>query len=150
MPEDTASPEVHDSPTTALSPERLYDILRLRSEVFVTEQECVYLDLDGLDLLATTRQIWIEAPDGSTWASARILDLGTERSIGRIVTAPAARQRGLGGVIVQHALDHSHGPWMLNAQAHLAGWYGRFGFVAVGEVFDEHGIDHVRMERTHN
>src|SRR5512138_71867 len=81
----------------------LYKILMLRSEVFVVEQNCVYLDLDGLDNDPGTRHLWIERA-GEIRAYIRILDVDGTPRIGRVVTAPDARGGGLAGLLLTEAL----------------------------------------------
>ena len=140
------APRLHQAAFAELDAATLYAILRLRAEVFVVEQACVYLDPDGRDLEAGARQLWVEV-DGEVVATGRVLDDGDARRIGRIATAPAHRGRGLAATLVRHFLDSSPGPWRLDAQAHLSDWYGRFGFEVCGPVYDDDGIDHVPMAR---
>jgi ElaA protein len=144
---------LHDRPLVEVDPVTLYRILMLRSSVFVVEQACAYLDLDGRDLEPTCRLLWIDddSDDDSgtvVLATARVLDDGDARRIGRIVTAPAARGRGLAAELLAHAVATSDGPWVLDAQAHLADWYARFGFAVDGPTYVEDGIPHVPMKRT--
>ena len=83
-------------PFAQLKPAQLYSILRLRAEVFVIEQQCIYLDPDGLDAQALHLGAW---SDGQLMAYARLLPPGArapEPVIGRVITAPAARGTGLG------------------------------------------------------
>ena len=123
----------------------LYGILRLRAEVFVVEQDCVYLDPDGRDLEPTTRHLWIE-DGGHVVACLRILhepDGGC--SIGRVVTTPASRSRGLAATLVKEALQVAPRPVRINAQTYLVGWYGRFGFEVSGDEFLDDGIPHTPM-----
>jgi ElaA protein len=125
----------------------LYAILKLRSDVFVVEQKCVYPDLDGRDTEPGTRHVWFSR-DGAVQACLRILDDGTHRRIGRVVTAPGARGAGLAGRLVTEALRLiGDRPSVLDAQAHLAGFYARFGFEATGPQFLEDGIPHIPMLR---
>ena len=124
----------------------LYEILRLRVDVFVVEQECAYPELDGRDVEPSAVQLWIEH-DGVVAATARVLDDGHERRIGRVATHPDHRGAGHAASLIAAACDRSPGPGVLDAQAHLADWYGRFGFVAEGEEFLEDGIPHVTMRR---
>jgi ElaA protein len=124
----------------------LYDILRLRAEVFVAEQECVYVDPDGRDLEPGTRHLWIEDPEGVVVSTLRVLaepDGGS--AIGRVVTAPIHRSRGLAARLVRGALACAPRPVRINAQSQLADWYRAFGFVAEGDEFVEDGIAHVPM-----
>lgn len=139
---------VCDRPTVEIDVPTLYRILQLRSQVFVVEQDCAYLDLDGRDLEPGCRQLWVEE-GGAVVAVARVLPepaAGATR-IGRIVTAPGARGRGLAGQLIRHALATAPGPWVLDAQAHLAEWYATFGFSVCGPEYVEDGIPHVPMRR---
>ena len=139
---------------TELSTQELYAILRLRSEVFVVEQQCVYLDVDGQDLLGDTRHLmaWQEQ---QLVAYLRLLDplqQGGDMVIGRVVTAPSVRSQGIGRELMMQALEHAETYWpgepiYLSAQAHLQGYYGRYGFEAMGEVYLEDGIPHIGMRR---
>jgi ElaA protein len=139
--------EVHDAAAADLPPGLLYGILRLRAEVFVVEQGAAYLDPDGRDLEPGARQVWVAESDRVV-ATGRILDDGDARRLGRLATAPSHRGRGLATALVEHFLTATAGPWRLDAQAHLAGWYERFGFVLDGPEFvDEDGIPHVPMRR---
>jgi ElaA protein len=144
-------PEQHDEFRAAsfrdLTAATLYDILRLRSDVFVVEQECVYPDLDGRDTEPGTRHLWFSR-DREIRAYLRILDdHGTER-IGRVVTAKSARGAGLAGRLLEHALEIiGHRPAVLDAQSYLVGFYGKFGFEVSGPEFVEDGIPHTPMTR---
>ena len=138
---------VHDRSIDELAPRVLYAILQLRSQVFVVEQTCVFLEPDGRDLEPACRHLWVEGEGGDVLAAARVLDDGGARRIGRIVTADAHRRRGLGGRLVEHYLARYPGPWVLDGQAHLAGWYRRFGFEVSGPEYLDDGILHVPMRR---
>jgi ElaA protein len=142
--------QIHEAGAPEIDIRVLYRILRLRQEVFVVEQDCPFVDLDGRDLEATTVHLWVdEDPEGpAVTACLRILanpDGATE--LGRIVTAPPARGRGLGAELIERALSLTGPPWVLKAQARLAGWYGIFGFRTSGPDFVEDGIAHVPMRR---
>ncbi len=80
-----------------------------------------------------------------------LLEPSGQRRVGRVVTAPAARGRGLSGLLVAAVVAEHGGPGgsvlVLDAQAHLEGWYARFGFAAAGPAFVEDGIPHVPMRR---
>ena len=123
----------------------LYGILRLRAEVFVVEQDCVYLDPDGRDLDPTTRHLWIE-DDGHVVACLRVLaEPAGASSIGRVATTPAQRSRGLAAALLKEALVDAPRPVHLHAQTYLLDWYARFGFEVSGEPFLEDGIPHTPM-----
>ncbi|GAA0435799.1 ElaA protein [Actinoplanes capillaceus] len=144
-------PEPHDELRVAsfrdLDTTTLYEILKLRSEVFVVEQECAYLDPDGRDVEPGTRHLWF-AQGKRVRAYLRILsDHGVER-IGRVVTAPEARGNGLAGRLISEALAViGNRPAILHAQAHLAAYYTRFGFERSGPEYLEDGIPHIPMKR---
>lgn len=136
----------------ALSPRALHDLLRLRSEVFVVEQRCLFLDLDGAD--PDCWHLCGEA-DGRLLAYARLVPAGlkfTEASIGRVVSDPATRGSGLGHALMAQAVRELHTLWgeqpiRIGAQAHLAGFYRAHGFEPEGAGYDEDGIPHVQMLR---
>jgi ElaA protein len=138
---------VHDRPLAELDPATLYRILQLRSQVFVVEQACLFLEPDGRDLERGCRHVWIDDDDGAVVAAARVLDDGEARRIGRIVTAEGARGQGLARKLVEHVLASTDGPWVLDGQAHLAAWYRTFGFEVSGDEYLDDGIPHVPMRR---
>ncbi|MFC7527227.1 GNAT family N-acetyltransferase [Actinoplanes sp. GCM10030250] len=144
-------PEPHDELRVAsfrdLDTTTLYGILKLRSDVFVVEQECVYPDLDGRDTEPGTRHLWFQQ-DKTVRAYLRILSDGDTERIGRVVTAPGARGRGLAGRLVAEALTViGSRPSVLHAQAHLAAFYSRYGFQQTGPEYVEDGIPHIPMAR---
>lgn len=127
-----------------LTPYELYGILRLRIDVFAVEQHCVYQDLDGRDLEPTTWHAWVEDA-GEVVSYLRVLgDPGAE-VIGRVVTAPRARGRGLGTALMREALERTQRPVRIEAQTYLLGWYGALGFVPRGKEYLEDGIPHTPM-----
>ena len=119
--------------------------------MFVVEQHCAYPDVDGHDVEPRARHRWL-APAGDATdirAYLRVLADGDALRIGRVVTAAAARGQGLAGRLVA-AVVAEHGasqPLVLDAQAHLAGLYDRFGFARCGPDFLEDGIPHTPMCR---
>ena len=141
-------------PFGALSPHTLYALLRLRSEVFVVEQRCVFQDMDGAD--PDCLHLLCEAPDGRLLASARLVPAGlkyTEASIGRVVSDPAARPFKLGHKLMAEAVRQVLRLWgsqpiRIGAQAHLQYFYRRHGFATVTDPYDEDGIAHVEMLRS--
>jgi len=142
--------QYRSSPVAGIDPVRLYDLLRLRVDVFVVEQECPYPELDGRDLEPDAVMLWAEEDD-QVLATVRLLvdhaDDGMR--IGRVATAAAARGRGLAADLMRVALERCAGRLVrLDAQAHLEGWYARFGFVVDGPGFLEDGIPHVPMSRS--
>lgn len=134
----------------ALTGSAVYAILTLRAEVFVVEQECAFLDPDGLDGEAFH---WLGWDAGALVAYQRCLPPGTpyeESSIGRIVTAPAARGRALGRELVQRGIGFNASQWpdhaiRIGAQSRLQRFYESMGFVLTGKPYMEDGIEHVYM-----
>ncbi len=137
-----------------LSTRQLYDLLRLRTDVFVVEQKCPYPELDGHDLHPETRHVLGYRDDKMT-AYARILPAGLtypEMSIGRIVTARTERGNGCGGELVKHALRQAQEVWpdtpiTIGAQYHLRQFYRQHGFEEISEEYLEDGIPHIDMRR---
>ena len=135
-----------------LSADELYAILRLRAEVFVVEQDCVYQDVDNNDQQAL-HLLGRHAAELACYA--RLLSPGlkyTGASIGRVVTAPAARGTGLGRELMVQALGQCEQRWpdaevTISAQHHLAKFYASLGFETVSEPYMEDGIPHIAMTR---
>ncbi len=137
----------------ALSVGQLYDLLQLRSQVFVVEQHCVFLDIDGLD--RQTLHLLGTAEDGALRAYARLIPPGVKAPdalIGRVVTAPAVRGGGTGRALMAESVARCEQLWpghaiTLHAQAHLERFYASFGFAPVGEPYLEDGIPHIEMRK---
>lgn len=137
-------------PFEALGVQRLYELLALRSEVFVVEQHCVFQDIDGLD--PQTLHLLGER-EGRLLAYARLIPPGLKGPaalISRVVTAPQARGGGTGRALMAEALAQCERLWpgtpvTLHAQAHLQPFYASFGFMPVGETYMEDGIAHIEM-----
>ena len=142
----------HVAHTVELPPLVLYQLLKLRVDVFVVEQRCAYPELDGRDVEPGARQLWLSRGD-TVVACLRLLDEpggGAEATarIGRVAVATAERGQGHAGRLVEAALRLAAGrPCVLDAQAHLTGLYARYGFVVVGPEYLEDGIWHVPMRR---
>lgn len=137
-----------------LDPATAYAIWRLRVEVFVVEQECAYPELDGRDTEATTHHWWVPGDRGEPVAAyLRVLttDDPDVVRIGRVVTAPGHRGRGLAASLLREAVAAARlgGALaaVLDAQSHLAHWYAALGFTVVGAEFLEDGIPHVPMRQ---
>jgi ElaA protein len=134
----------------ALSVHELYDLLRLRSEVFVVEQNCVYLDLDGKDKLSLHL---MGAFDGKIVAHARLLDAGISfenASIGRVVVDPKYRDKKWGHDLMREAIAGVKAHFnktkiTIGAQLYLKKFYQSHGFVAISEVYLEDDIEHIHM-----
>ncbi len=139
----------HDKPFDALTARELYAILALRAAVFVVEQNCVYLDLDGKD--PACRHLWA-ARDGEVLAALRIVPPGVsypEISLGRVVTAPAARGGGLGRELMRRGIAAcGDQPIRIGAQCYLERFYRELGFARAGDDYVEDGIPHLEMLRS--
>ncbi|KXF80272.1 GNAT family N-acetyltransferase [Enterovibrio coralii] len=137
-----------------LSTRQLYDLLRLRTDVFVVEQNCPYPELDGHDTHPETLHLLGYRDDKMT-AYARILPAGLtyeDISIGRVVTANTERGNGCGHDLVSQALLQAHDVWphapiTIGAQYHLREFYRRHGFEEISEQYLEDGIPHIDMRR---
>ncbi|MCT4622069.1 MAG: GNAT family N-acetyltransferase [Schleiferiaceae bacterium] len=132
-----------------LTKEELYDLLQLRSEVFVVEQNCPYQDLDGKDTIAFHV---LGTLDGKIMAYTRLFAPGKyykETSIGRVVTSPSIRMEGAGKSIMAFSLEKAKALFKANirimAQCYLTKFYEDFGFVQEGQEFLEDGIPHIEM-----
>ena len=135
-----------------LSAATLYELLKLRVEVFVVEQDCPYPELDGRDLLTQTRHFWLTGEHHEVVSTVRLMEEHHEGRrafrIGRVCTAAPHRGRGHSNRLMQAALaevgdDACH----LNAQTYLTRMYGGHGFTVSGPEFVEDGIPHVPMLR---
>ncbi|MFU0913273.1 GNAT family N-acetyltransferase [Kluyvera intermedia] len=143
--------DLHHSELTV--PE-LYALLKLRSEVFVVEQTCIYLDIDGDDLVGENRHLlgW-KGDELVAYARILVSDETVEPvTIGRVIVSPAVRGERLGYQLMERALDSCQQRWpdravYLGAQAHLRDFYAHFGFITVTDVYDEDGIPHIGMAR---
>jgi len=128
-------------------------IYRARQHVFVIEQACAYLDADGADPQCWHLAAW--SAGGQPLAYARLVAPGvkyTEASIGRVITAASVRGTGLGRELVRRAVASTEALFpgqgiRISAQAHLAPFYGGFGFTGVGAPYLEDGIPHLEMLR---
>lgn len=130
-----------------LTAQDVYDIWRIRDAVFAVEQQCDEEDVDGRDLLPATTHLWFADDTGPTSYLRSYVEQGV-RHVGRVCTRKDQRGLGLSGRLVEEcARLWGDDVIVLNAQAHLEGWYGRFGYVRSGENFMEAGIDHVPMTR---
>lgn len=133
-----------------LTTTELYDILKLRAEIFVVEQDCVYNDLDNLDKEAVHQFI---QRDGEIVAYSRLLQPGTrfnDYSIGRVIVRESERGTGLGIQMMKEAKTYITTEWKaskikISAQKYLRKFYEDLGFVVVTEEYMEDGIPHFGM-----
>jgi ElaA protein len=139
----------HTLQYTELDRDDLYDIMRLRQEVFVVEQNSAYLDADGVDLQAVHM---LCREEGRLIAYQRLIQPGikySESSMGRIAVQPDLRGKDLGRELVKRGIEHNLSLWpadiCISAQAHLQKFYRSMGFVSEGDIYAEDGIPHCKM-----
>jgi ElaA protein len=135
-----------------LEVEELYELLRLRSEVFVVEQQSIFLDADNKD-----QQSWhlLGKRNGELLAYSRIVpkEIAYEyAAIGRIVLSAQARNQGLGKELMRVSIDKVESLYgkviiRIGAQLYLEKFYNSFGFVRSSPAYDEDGIMHIEMTR---
>lgn len=140
---------LHSAPFTDLDVHTLYALLRLRSDVFVVEQQAAYPDIDGRDTEPSTVHLWLTDTSGTVTAYLRVLTEpdGTAR-IGRVVTAATHRGQGLAARLLASAVSLiGPRPATLDAQTTAVRVYERAGFTISGPPYLEDGIEHVPMYR---
>lgn len=148
------SPEWKIRRFNELSLSELYQLLQLRSAVFVVEQNCVYQDIDSKDQKALHL---LGSFDNKLVAYTRLFQAGDyfkEASIGRVVVDPIYRERKWGHELMHQAIlgveQYFHTRAItISAQLYLRKFYEKHGFVAVGETYLEDDIPHIRMKKEH-
>ena len=141
-------------PHDQLDARDVYAVLALRSAVFVVEQQCIFQDIDGLDLVDGTWHL-LAWQGGRLIACLRVFDPTRhdgEVVIGRVATDTSIRGRGVGHQLMVRALEHCATQWRgcavyLSAQSHLEAFYAKHGFVVVTDPYLEDDIPHVGMRR---
>jgi len=135
-----------------MEPVLLYDMLALREAIFVVEQTCVYLELDGLDKAA----LHLVAIHGDELlACLRLLPPDKQNDgvrIGRVAVSAKWRTQGIARMMVQKAIEKTRSAYpsatlYLHAQTYLQNFYNALGFEVCGAEFLEHGIPHIPMQR---
>ena len=138
---------------TELNVNELYALLRLRSEVFVLEQHCIFLDMDNNDQKAYHTIGFI---GDEVVATTRLFDKNIMydgyQSIGRVVGCPRHRGLGIGKALMQYSIQECErlfgkGPIKIGAQLYLKKFYNEQGFEQSGDVYLEDEIDHIPMIR---
>jgi ElaA protein len=137
----------------SLGTEKLYAILKARAEVFVVEQKCAYLDVDGLDPTSFHVIGW-DKPDRVA-AYLRLIPPGGKSempALGRILTTVPYRGKRLGEQLVAMGIDEAKRRYpgraiKISAQLYLEKFYRNFGFIKTSEPYDEDGIPHIDMLR---
>lgn len=145
------APTVHSAWAADLDARTLYELLRLRVDVFVVEQASPYSELDGRDLEQGARHYWLSSggrPDVVLGYLRLLAEPAGELRIGRLCTSRNARGSGLGRQLMEAALaEVGDGTCLLDAQEHMVDFYRSFGFEPTGPAYDWDGIFHVPMRR---
>ncbi|WGW01831.1 GNAT family N-acetyltransferase [Vibrio sp. YMD68] len=139
-------------PFDQLSTFQLYELLKLRVNVFVVEQNCPYPELDDKDHFDDVHHL-LGYYEGKLVACARLLPQKTsyaDVSIGRVATLDSARGLGLGHQLITRALLECQSLWpdqsiTIGAQQHLSNFYGSHGFTSISDMYLEDGIPHIDM-----
>ena len=132
-----------------LTPELLYQVLRLRQDVFIIEQNCIYDDIDGVDPFCDHLCLM---DDNHLVGYARLVPAGKlfdDPSIGRIVVPANKRGHGFGRIVIRKALNilgvRGANKTVIEAQNHLRNYYESEGFTAEGTIYNVDGIPHIKM-----
>jgi len=146
-------PIIHCKEFVSLTLSELYRLLALRQAVFIVEQNCPYLDADGLDEKAW--HLFISDDDtGELIACTRVLPPGLvypkQAAIGRMVVHPQFRRRNLARQMMTRSIAlcrqlYGETGIKISAQSYLTGFYASCGFAETGEQYLEDGIPHSRM-----
>jgi ElaA protein len=139
-------------PFNTLTPDELYSILKLRIEVFVIEQNCVFQDCDDKDQESYHYMGWQK---NKLVAYTRLMPAGLayeEISIGRVVTSPIVRHSHIGKELMSNSIEKLHElfgklPIKIGAQLYLKRFYESLGFIQCSKIYLEDGIKHIKMIR---
>lgn len=139
------------APFDELTARQVHNLLRLRQDVFMLEQQCLFPEIDGKDLEALHFLLLTE--DGQAAAALRVFladGEGQGSRIGRVVVSKTWRGKQLGGYLMAEAMRkisecRPGQPVHLSAQAHLEAFYAGFGFRTNSELYLEDGIEHIDM-----
>jgi ElaA protein len=137
-----------------LTTKQLFDIYKLRCDVFIVEQNCAYPEVDDLDLISHHVCMY---DNGALVSYCRIIPPQSHRNqtvIGRVVSPKNGRGKGFSKIVMQAAFDFIRATYPLEktifimAQYYLLGFYESLGFIKISDVFLEDGIEHINMEKS--
>lgn len=145
---------IHFTTTTfnELTVDSLYEMLRLRQEIFIVEQNCPYLDADGKD--QPSHHVLGRSEEHELVAYIRIVPPGISyegySSIGRVVVKESVRKTGAGKSLMQYGIQkckelYPDTPIKISAQCYLLKFYSGLGFNAIGDEYLEDDIPHQAM-----
>lgn len=131
----------------------LYEILQLRNEVFIVEQNCPYQDLDNKDFKASHVLIY---SNSKLVAYSRIFDVNItfkEASIGRVITHKEVRSSGVGKFLMEKSIENLYKLYgkqsiRIGAQYYAIPFYQKFNFKPEGDIYLEDGIEHIEMVKS--
>jgi len=133
-----------------LSVNELYAIIKLRIEVFIVEQNCVFQDADDKDQKSHHFMGWI-GDELAAYTRLVPKDISYDKpSIGRVVTSPKYRRSGIGKELMIKSIESAYNLWgkqpiQIGAQLYLQKFYESLGFIVSGPIYLEDGIEHVEM-----
>lgn len=142
----------YDASIGQLSSVEFHHLVKLRFDVFVVEQACIYSELDGQDALSSTHHVFAAQSDGNVIAAARILAPDATRPvrIGRVAVAPEFRGKGLSYELMDRVMKYCESTYPaavieLSAQVGVEKFYQRYGFKIVSDEYLDDGIPHWDM-----
>ena len=139
--------QTHIQKFTQLSTQELYQIYKLRVDVFVVEQQCPYHEIDDIDL--ESYHIYLQNDNSKILAYCRLYKIEDTFHIGRVIASE--RRKGYGTQImkkaVKFATEELHADTIIiEAQTYAKNFYEKLGFIQTSEPFDEDGIEHMQMK----
>ncbi|MDU1399930.1 GNAT family N-acetyltransferase [Finegoldia magna] len=134
-------------PFDKLTTQELFNIYKLRVDVFVVEQQCPYHEIDDIDL--ESYHIYLQDDQSKILSYCRLYKQDGEYHIGRVISS--VRRTGYGTQIMKTAIQFAMDSLKVNsviieAQTYAIEFYEKLGFVEISEPFEEDGIEHVRMK----
>lgn len=132
-------------PLSELNYQEIYQLFKLRTEVFVVEQQCAYSEIDEDDLTCLHGMLF---KTEKLIACFRIIQRENMTKIGRVIVIKEERGKGIASELMQVAINHcpANIPIQISAQAHLQPFYQECGFEVISDLFFEDGIPHVQMQ----
>lgn len=139
--------QTHIQKFTQLSTRELYQIYKLRVDVFVVEQQCPYHEIDDIDL--ESYHIYLQDDNSKILSYCRLYQQNNTYHIGRVISS--TRRKGYGTQIMKTALEFAgqtlHADSIIiEAQTYAKNFYEKLGFTQTSEPFDEDGIEHIQMK----
>lgn len=137
---------------TELNTQQLFDLIKLRIDIFIVEQTCAYSELDEKDYDKNTLHL-MGFDEDKLICCARLLAPGIsypDTSIGRFAVAKSYRQQGIGSALMDQCLEQISNVWpehniRISAQQYLNSFYSSFGFNQTSDMYLEDGIPHIEM-----